>query len=35
MPKFDEMEGRGGYKREIPERFTEERDDRLMNSIID
>lgn len=25
---------RGGYERKIPERFSEERDDRLMNSLI-
>ena len=29
------FEGAGGYKREIPQRFTEERDDRLMNSILE
>ena len=24
----------GGYTREVPEQFTQERDDRLMNSLI-
>ena len=38
-PKFDEALGfdeklGGGYKREVPEQYTEERDDRLMNSLI-
>ena len=33
-PKFDEAETNGGYKREIPDRFVEERDDQLMNSLI-
>ena len=28
------FDGFGGYKRETPDRFEEERDDRLMNSII-
>ena len=31
MHKFD---GKDGYERNVPNRFTEERDDRLMNSII-
>ena len=31
---MDKADCHGGYKREVPDRFTEERDDRLMNSII-
>merc|ERR1712167_454357 len=31
---MDKADTTGGYKRVIPGRFTEERDDRLMNSII-
>jgi hypothetical protein len=31
---MDESETAGGYKRDMPERFTAERDDRLMNSMI-
>ena len=34
MPNFDGAEANGGYKRAMPERFEEERDDRLMNSMI-
>ena len=40
-PEYEEMpammadsEAHGGYTRTVPERFTQERDDRLMNSII-
>ena len=33
-PEFDEAQTNGGYKRDIPQQFTEERDDRLMNSLI-
>jgi len=33
MPNFDGAIG-DGYKRAMPDRFTEERDDRLMNSMI-
>jgi hypothetical protein len=33
-PQFDEAETDGGYKRLVPEQYTEERDDRLMNSLI-
>jgi len=35
LPKFDETEADGGYKREVPDRFLEQRDDRLMHSLID
>ena len=31
---MDGAETNGGYERVIPNRFTEERDDRLMNSLI-
>merc|ERR1711935_607950 len=31
---MDEADTAGGYKRDMPDRFTEERDDRLMNSVI-
>jgi hypothetical protein len=34
MPNFDGAEAEGGYKRAMPDRFEEERDDRLMNSMI-
>ena len=38
-PKYSEQpagdsDAFGGYTRVIPERFTQERDDRLMNSIV-
>lgn len=33
-PQFHEAETNGGYDREMPEQYTEERDDRLMNSLI-
>merc|ERR1711937_370903 len=31
---MDKSDAAGGYKREMPDRFTEERDDQLMNSVI-
>ena len=31
---MDESPAHGGYNRVIPNRFTEERDDRLMNTLI-
>ena len=31
---MDESDAAGGYERKMPERFSEERDDRLMNSVI-
>ena len=31
---FDGAEAGEGYKRAVPDRFTEQRDDRLMNSLI-
>merc|ERR1711998_650019 len=31
---MDEADAHGGYDRVVPDRFTEERDDRLMHSII-
>jgi hypothetical protein len=31
---MDDSDAAGGYKRAMPARFDEERDDRLMNSII-
>ena len=31
---MDKSDAAGGYERAMPDRFTEERDDRLMNSII-
>jgi hypothetical protein len=34
MPNFDGAEANNGYKRAMPQRFEEERDDRLMNSMI-
>ena len=34
IPNFDGAETEGGYNRTVPERFMEERDDRLMNSLI-
>ena len=30
---MDGSDSAGGYKRDVPERFEEERDDRFMNSI--
>ena len=30
---MDGAEAHGGYKREVPDRFSAERDDRLMNSL--
>ena len=30
---MDKSDANGGYERKVPERFTQERDDRLMNSI--
>ena len=30
---MDGSEAHGGYKREMPDRFSAERDDRLMNSL--
>jgi len=34
VPNFDGADAAKGYYREVPEEFTEERDDRLMNSLI-
>jgi len=34
LPNFDGMGAQGGYERSIPSRFTEERDDTLMRSLI-
>ena len=34
VPNFDGADANKGYYRETPEEFTEERDDRLMNSLI-
>ena len=35
VPAFmDKSDAHGGYKRVVPDRFTEERDDKLMESII-
>jgi hypothetical protein len=34
VPNFDGADANKGYYREMPEEFTEERDDRLMNSLI-
>ena len=31
---MDESDAAGGYERKMPGRFSEERDDRLMNSVI-
>merc|ERR1719231_482107 len=31
---MDDADAHGGYKRAMPARFDEERDDRLMNSVI-
>merc|ERR1712086_535620 len=32
--QIDEADAFGGYSRVVPDRFTEERDDRLMNSVV-
>ena len=34
LPKFDGAGAQGGYERTVPGRFTDERDDRLMHSLI-
>ena len=31
---MDKADAHGGYKRVVPDRFTEERDDKLMESVI-